>query len=464
MRILLVQTPNVIGTLLNLPGKEVPLSLLYLAAVARERSHEVRVLDLDLLGGVEPHLDQALSSFQPDWVGVSAYTTNVAHAADIAARVKQARPNTGTVLGGFHASALPERTLQEFPAFDFLVVGEGEHTLTELVERTAPPAEITGLAWRDGECVAVNERRPLLADLDTLPPPARDLVPLARYVPDPGNFYQLPSTGILYSRGCPYHCTFCSKSVFQNVIRYRRPAAVIDEMRDCGARWGVRDFRFEDEGPTLNIKRVRELCEAILTADLRVTWHCYSRVDTVDENDLRLMQRAGCYHVTYGIESGSPRTLQRIDKRLTLEQARHIVGVTKRLGLECKANFIIGFPWETREDIDQTLRFAFEISPDLATFNVFKPLPGSLLYDELAREGKLRHTRWSDYFATSETLLFESNFTEQEMKKILKRTILRFHLRPRFLAQRLRRLVRHPRRELQTIRIGLRIIAANLFR
>ena len=156
--------------------------------------------------------------------------------------------------------------------------------------------------------------------------------------------------------------------------------------------------------------------------------------------------------------------LERIDKRLSLEQARRIVATTKRLGLECKANFIIGFPWETRADIDQTIRFAFSISPDLATFNVFKPLPGSLLYDELEQAGKLRHTRWEDYFATGEALLFESNFTEPEMKRILKRTILRFHLRPRFIAQRLRRLVRHPRREIQTIWIGLRIIAANLFR
>lgn len=474
MRILLIQTPNVTGTLLNLPGKEVPLSLLYLAAVARAQGHEVRVLDLDFLGGIAPHLDRALSEFEPVLVGVSAYTTNVARAADIASRVKQARPQTTTVLGGFHASALPKRVLCEFPSFDFVIVGEGEYTLLDLAAaipviargriQDSPLPQIAGLAWRDGENIMVNERRPLIDDLDTLPFPARDLVPVARYVPDPGNFYHLPSTGILYSRGCPYHCTFCSKSVFQNVIRYRRPETVIDEMRECGARWGIRDFRFEDEGPTLNIKRVRELCEAILGAGLRVTWHCYSRVDSVEEDDLRLMQRAGCYHVTYGIESGSPRTLERIDKRLSLEQARRIVATTKRLGLECKANFIIGFPWETREDLDQTIRFAFDISPDLATFNVFKPLPGSSLYEELERAGKLRHTKWEDYFATSESLLFESNFTEPEMKRILKRTILRFHLRPRFIAQRLRRLARHPRRELQTIWIGLKIIAANLFR
>jgi radical SAM superfamily enzyme YgiQ (UPF0313 family) len=463
MRILLIQTPNVIGTLLNLPGKELPLSLLYLAAVAREAGHEVRVLDLDFLGGVAPHLEDAVRRQQPDLVGISAYTTNVARAGAIADRIKRARPETKIALGGFHASALPEATLAEFAALDFVVVGEGESTLIDLVaalENGGAAQSVPGLVTREG----AGPPRPLVDDLDTLPFPARDMLPLADYVPDPGSFYRLPTTSILYSRGCPFHCTFCSKSVFKDVIRYRDPMAVVEEMHACGRDFGVTDFRFVDEGPTVDRRKMVALCEAMLRVDLRVAWHTYSRVDSVEEDDLRLMQRAGCYHVTYGVESGSPRSLERIDKRLNLETARRTIATTKRLGIECKANFIIGFPWETRADIDQTLKFAFSTAPDLVTINVFKPLPGSRLYDGLAAEGKLRHTRWEDYFATSEHLLFESNFDEVEMKRLLKRAILGFHLRPRFLWQRLRRLVRHPRREFYTLYLGVKIIAANLFR
>lgn len=464
MRILLVQTPNVEGTLLNLPGKELPLSLLYLAAAARRQGHEVRVLDLDFLGRPAANLEKALAEFTPEWVGFSAYTTNVARAGALAEQTKRQRPAARTVLGGFHASALPERTLAEFPAFDFLIVGEGELTLGELVGGASAPRDIAGLAWRDGATIIVNPRRAPLPDLDAMPGPARDLLPVTKYVPDPGNFYRLPSTSILYSRGCPLKCTFCSKAVFQDTIRYRRPAAVVEEMQACGRDFGIRDFRFVDEGPTIQPARMRDLCEAMLAAKLRITWHTYSRADVVTEDDLRLMKRAGCYHVTFGIESGSERTLANIDKRLTLEKAAQAVALTKKLGLEAKANFIIGFPWETREDVDRTIRFAFALKPDLATFNVYKPLPGSRLYDELQRDGKLRHTRWEDYFATSEFLLFESNFTDAEMKRLLKRTILRFHLRPAFLWQRFRRLLRHPRRELATIRIGLKIVLANLFK
>jgi len=467
MRILIIQTPNVIGTLLNLPGKEIPLSLCYLAAYVRERGHQPYILDLDFYGGIEPYLSRTLQDFQPDLVGISSYTTNVARAAEIAASIKARLPDAPVLLGGFHASALPERTMREFPVFDLLAVGEGEQTITEVADRLEAGQSLSGIAGlmiRDGDDLPMGPPRPLTDDLDALPFPARDLLPVTKYIPDPGNFFRLPSTGILFSRGCPFHCTFCSKSVFKDTIRYRKPERVTAEMRECRDRWGITDFRFEDEGPTLNRKRMGELCETILAEQLDVTWNCFSRVDTIDESDLRLMKRAGCYHVTYGIESGSEQSLEKIDKRLTLDQARRIVAATKKLGIECKANFIIGFPWETQNDIDKTLRFAFAINPDLATFNVYKPLPGSRLYDQLDADGKLRHTRWEDYFATSEFLLFESNFTDDEMRRILKRTILRFHLRPRFVWQRFVRLLRHPRREALTIWYGLKIIAANLFR
>ncbi|MHA1568933.1 MAG: B12-binding domain-containing radical SAM protein, partial [Alphaproteobacteria bacterium] len=331
MRILLIQTPNIIGTLLNLPGKEVPLSLLYLAAFLRERGHEVRLLDLDFYRGVSPHLEEAVAEFDPELAGISAYTTNIVRAAEIAAKVKNLRPEIPTLLGGFHASALPEQTMREFPVFDMLAVSEGELTTAELAARLEAgksPAGVPGLTVREGDEFLLGPLRPLIEDLDSLPLPARDLLPITKYIPDPGNFFRLPSTAILFSRGCPYRCTFCSKSVFHDTIRYRRPEKLVEEMRLCGERWGIRDFRFEDEGPTLNKKRMRELSTAMIDADLDVTWNCFSRVDTVDEETIRLMQRAGCYHITYGVESGSERTLEKIDKRLSLEQARTIIALT----------------------------------------------------------------------------------------------------------------------------------------
>ena len=174
------------------------------------------------------------------------------------------------------------------------------------------------------------------------------------------------------------------------------------------------------------------------------------------------MKAAGCYHITYGIESSLPETLERICKKIDLEKAADTIRTTKRIGIECKANFILGFPWETAGDMRDVVAYAKRIAPDLVTFNLFKPLPGSILYDELAESGRLRHTSWEDYFTTSEGLLFDALYSEAEAKQILRRAVFSFYLRPGFVVQRFRRLVRHPARELTMIGRGIWILTREL--
>ena len=464
--ILLVQTPNIVGSFFNLPGKEVPLSLCSLAAYLKRRGWRCGILDLDFHNRISPLLEDTIRESRPGVLGISAYTTNIARAARLAGIAKGVDPAVATVIGGFHASALPDRTMREFPEFDVLVVGEGEHTLDEWLtrRRAGQGAEgIPGLVLRtDGGGCEKGEPRALIEDLDSLPFPDRSLVPVTRYVPDPGNYFRLPTTGILYSRGCPFRCTYCSKSVFGNRIRYRSEENFLAEVRELTARYGIRDLRLEDEGPTLNTGKMVSLCRAILAEGLDITWNCFSRVDTVDEAALRVMRDAGCYHVTYGVESSLPETLRRINKKIDLDQAVETVRTTMRLGIECKVNFILGFPWEGLEDVRSVVRFARKLSPDLATFNLFKPFPGSVLYDELDRSGRLRHTSWEDYFTTSGKILFDSPVPEEQLHRELKRAVFGFYLRPRFVLQRLRRLVRHPRREGATLAAGFSVLGKEL--
>jgi anaerobic magnesium-protoporphyrin IX monomethyl ester cyclase len=466
MRALLIQTPNTPGNLLHLPGKEVPLALCYLAASLREAGFpDVRILDLDFLGGVAPHLERAVADFAPDLVGITSYTHNVGLAAAVAADVKRLRPESVTVLGGFHASALPERTLREFPALDLLVFGEGERTIVDLARALSegkPAAGIAGIAVREDGGIRLGPPRPFIDPLDDLPFPDRGLVPVTRYVPDPGNYYRLPSTGILFSRGCPFHCAYCSKSVFLHRLRYRRVADFLAEVEDCGDRFGIRDFRLEDEGPTTNPARMRELCEGILARGLAISWHCFSRMDTVDGDLLALMKRAGCYHVTYGLESAIPETLERLGKRLRLDQAERAVALTRALGIECKVNFILGFPWETAADMRRTIRYAMRLAPDLVSFNAFKPLPGSVLFDQMERDGRLLSTHWEDYHVGGGAMPFAAAYAESDRRRLIRRGFLAFHLRPRYVLQRLRRLARHPRREARTIGGGLAILLRDL--
>ena len=462
MKILLVQTPNVPGQFFSLPGKEIPLAFCYMAAyLKRQGFDDVRILDLDFHGRVSPHLEDTLADFRPDLVGVTSYTTNVAIAGRIAETVKTTLPDAVTVIGGFHASALPERTLREFPGFDYLVFGEGEITFTEMASAIDGDGDLTaidGVAWREGDEVALGNPRPLIDPLDDLPLPDRSLVPVLEYIPDPGNYFRLPSTGILFSRGCPFRCTYCSKSVFFHSIRYREVGSFLDEVEECDRRFGIRDFRLEDEGPTANVKKMKALCEGILSRGLSITWNCFSRLDTVDRELLALMERAGCYHVTYGLESANRETLDRVRKKIDLARAEQVIRWTRELGIECKVNFIFGFPWETLEKMKNTIRYARRLSPDLVTFNIFKPYPGSTLYVEMERDGRLRHTKWEDYFGTSETLLFEAPFTESDLHRLIRSAIIGFYFRPRFILQRLLRLARSPGREASTLWRGLAVL------
>ena len=452
--ILLIQTPNVTGSFFNLSGREVPLSLCSIAAYLRDRDFRVALIDLDFTRQVDRDLERALSVHRPRFVGLSAYTPNIAVAGRIAETIKSRNPDISTIIGGFHASALPEETMREMPAFDYLAVGEGEQTLAELLSGD-PVENIAGLYSRNGSELHYPGPRPLIADLDTLPFPDRSLIPVTQYVPDPGNYFQLPSTGVLFSRGCPFRCTFCSKSVFGNRIRYRSTDNFLEEIKECIGRWGIRDFRLEDEAPTIKTDNVRNLSEAIIRQGIAITWSCFSRVDTVDAETLRLMMAAGCYHVTYGIESSLPETLERINKRIDIDQAEETVRMTKEIGIECKANFILGFPWEDADDMRKVVRYAKNLSPDLVTINLFKPLPGSALYNELKEQGKLRHTSWEDYFTTSEGLLFEAAYTEQEALSILRNAVFSFYFRPAYILQRFERVLMHPRREVGMLARGV---------
>ncbi|MDP8254189.1 MAG: radical SAM protein [Candidatus Alcyoniella australis] len=466
MQVLLVQPQAHEGELFNLPGKEIPLSILSIATYLRSQGIDARVLDLTLEPAPRAALSLALSG-EPSVVGVTSYTTNVALAHRVAQQVKAEQPQAVVVLGGFHASALPERTLEEFPAFDHAAVGEGEITLLETVQRVLAgedPTGVLGLYSRGEGGVVFSGPRPLIEDLDSLPIVDRRLIQNERYVPDPGNYHHLPSTGVIYSRGCPMKCAYCSKSVFEDTVRFRSVENFIQELQLCGELHGITDFRLYDEGPTIRRHKMVALCEGILSRGLRVSWNCFSRVDTVNRELLQLMARAGCYHVIYGVESGHRPTQERISKVLDIEQVVQVCETTRKLGIECKANYIIGFPWEDEQAIRQTLALTRKAATDLVSINLFKPFPGSRLYNEMSAAGQIKDVPWEAYFTTSSTEVFQGKVSPQRLKRILKRAWYGYYFRPRMIVRRLRRLLSNPRRELTMNLTGIRVLLANLFR
>ncbi len=431
------------------PGVELPLNLTSLAVYLERESVPCTLLDLRTVEAPEKALLETLERERPDIAGISAFSSEIVPAARIAGEIKKARPETRVVIGGDHATAEPEETLKGCPDFDYLVHGEGERTALELIRRlreSRPVGSLRGLALRQGTDVVINPGRALIRDLDSLPYSHRDKLDLSRYLPSPGtgNFLRLPSTGIMASRGCPYNCYYCSKGVWGTRIRFRSVENVLAEIEHCIERHGIRDFRFYDDALPLPAWDLKGFCRRIVEGRLDISWNCYSRVDLVAPDTLLLMKQAGCYHIKYGIEFGTERSLKNANKKSSLQQAREAVRLTRRAGIECKGNFILGIPGETEEECRATVRFAVELSPDLAAFYPFYPAPGSVYGERLKNEP-----------AFASTLM-----PEEKRERMARNAYRSFYLRPAFVGQRLRLLLRHPAREIRVLSSAARMMTA----
>jgi len=432
------------------PGVEFPVSLTYLAAALEQAGFDSDILDLRLERNATSALREKIHSHIPLVVGITASTAGLSNAAIIANQIKAIDHRIVTVIGGWHASALPEETLKNFPQFDYLIHGEGEVALINLVSCLAggsSPEACNGLAFRLDGTVKVNPREKLIANLDEIPFPARHKVAIRRYRPNPGtrNYLRLPSTGVLVGRGCPYNCLFCYKGVWGRGIRFRSPQNVLEEIQECIGKYGIKDFRFYDDTVTFPRWDLKALCEAIIDQKLNISWNCWSRVNDVDEDKLRLMKAAGCYHIKYGIEFGTEKALKLSRKGASLEQARGAVALTKKVGIECKGSFIFGIPGETIEDCRKTIDFALEISPHFATFYAFDPVPGSPFHQQVVH-GKIDPARDMLPVEITQGLANEAYGI--------------FYFRLTFIFQRLKALFQDPKREVAMLLNGALMAAS----
>ncbi len=449
MKILLVQPHQGVHVKKSVfdPGVEAPLNLAYLAAYLDREEIPNDILDMRISDAPYDGLAATLSEQKPDIVGISSCTSEYGNTQEVARRVKANNKDCLVILGGHHASALPEDVLNESPEIDLVVHGEGEETLTELIrmrESGKDTAGVRGTAYRDGEKVVIIERRPQIESLDSLPFPARHRLDLDKYTPNPGtgNYMQLPTTGIMASRGCPYQCRYCSKCVWKSSIRFRSIENLLEEIELCIEEYGIKDFRFYDDALTLPKWDIQRFCDLIAEKKLGITWNCYSRVNNITEEKLIAMKKGGCYHIKYGIEFGTEKALKITNKGATLDMARNAVRLTKKVGIECKGNFVMGVPGETEEDCKQTVAFAKELSPDLAAFYPFYLIPGSAF-----------HTRKLEGDTSIDDVL-----PLEVTERLRNKAYLSFYFRLPYIMQRLGRLVKNPKRELKVTINGVSML------
>jgi len=431
-----------------------PLGLAYLAAMLERAGHTVRIYDAVAEDeSLETVLDQALSAGRPyDLVGVTAVTPLIKEAWAVAALAKQR--GAATVLGGPHPTILPDESLAH-PEVDMVVRGEGEEAIVEIAEALESSkfqvpssksfAGILGLSYKNerGQIVH-NPARPLRTDLDSLPFPAHHLFQVERY----SNLQPLTdgqqknprAFTIMTSRGCPYSCIYCSKAVEGKVWRPRSVASVVAEWR-----WLTEDMRATEIGVAddvfnIRLDRAKDICQALIAERLtKVPWITIHgiRADHTDLELFQLMKRSGCRRVGFGVESGNQRVLDGLKKHQSIDDVRTAFRLARQAGLQTMGFFMFGLPGENEAAMDDTIRLALELDPDMANFMITSPFPGTELYDLVLREGRLFSHDWADFAIHEDHARYEiGEVTAELVVRKWHEAYRRFYLRPGRLARK----------------------------
>jgi radical SAM superfamily enzyme YgiQ (UPF0313 family) len=413
-----------------------PLGLAYLASACREAGHEVRIVDANAEGLHDGDAAAEALRGGADVVGITATTPTVRQAGRIAQAVKRDRPDVPVLVGGPHTTALPARTLAELPAVDAVARGEGERALPAFLAALGrggleAAAGLPGFAvrLRDGT-VADGGPAPVEGDMDSLPPPARDLLPMRRYRTVDSDAF----TTMLAMRGCPCACVYCAvPHAAGRKLRHRSPAAVAAEMADVRDRFGVDLVSFVDDTFTWDRDWVEAFCEAVRSAELPRTlrWICLTRADRVDEPLLRAMRAAGCVRVEMGIESGSEKG--RAYLRKGLEPGAVIEGfrAARAAGLSTMGFAILNIPGETAADVEATFDLVRRADPDFLQVSFLTPLPGTRLWDDAQARGAIATEDWERYRFLNDVVLRNDLLTETEVRAQYLSFVRRFYLRPR---------------------------------
>lgn len=412
------------------------LSLAMIAGALKEDGVKVKIVDL-MLSSAEAASDitaRSIRDFGPDIVGVTATTPLFYESCRISDIAKSISKDIMTIIGGPHASSLPEGSLAE-SSFDLSVAGEGERAIRDIV-KGLPVDKIAGVYGRD-----IQPKGPHKTDdipIDELPMPALELFDAKEYVCSRVIARRNPVGPIEMSRGCVFNCSFCNKSVHGRKFKIKSPARIIDELLQL-KQLGYREFHVLDDQFTTDIAKAKAICEEMIRKDIAMTWNLRTgiRVDTIDEEFLRLAKRAGCYQVGIGFESGSQECLDAVGKGIKKEQAVRASRMIRDSGIEIAGFFMFGLPGETLESMRETIDFAIELDPDYAKATILVPFPGTRIYDEFESKHLIKTRDWSLYNFHNPSQIYEHPTLEWDL---LNKYYDLFHKRFYF---RLKYLIRH---------------------
>ena len=405
-----------------------PLGLGYIAAYLKAHGVSVQLVDCTFL--CEEEALERIRRSRPRIIGVQVMFSM----KEKAVRFAQLLRNDCELLvaGGPLPTSNPEMFLS---SFDVVVVGEGEQTMLELVravEDGAGLAGVSGIAFKDEGGVRFTGARGFIEDLDGVPFPSRDMFDNQAYKRYYSRRFGYTTTSVMSSRGCPFHCDFCSRPVFGNRFRSRTAANVAEEVEEV-RRLGYERVWFADDCFTLDKKRLLSICDELVRRRARVGWECLSRVDTVDSEVAERMKQAGCVRVFFGIESGNDSVLRIMRKQATVKQARYAVDVFKKVGVQTGAFFILGYPGEDDGTVLDTVDFASSLPLDYLSFTFPYPIPGTPLFERV--KDRMVSEDWKEpegFHLVKHKLLFRSQFSETKLKFAVFKGMAQFYARKYF--------------------------------
>ncbi|MDP8236341.1 MAG: radical SAM protein [Candidatus Erginobacter occultus] len=447
MKVLLVNPPRENDLTGNNPalidearGFNPPLGLLYLAGYLEEKtSHQVEICDAQVEELSYPALKARIRKSSPDLVGLTAMTFTLLDVVKSARLVKEIDPSLSVVVGGVHAFLYPEETVN-LPEIDYVLSGEGEESFALLLDRLENRGDldtVPGLIYLKDGRVQSSPSPPLCADLDALPFPARRLTPYGKYSSVMAR--RQPITTMFTSRGCPFRCSFCARPHLGKQFRYRSAENVVDEMEEC-VGLGIREFLIYDDTFTVNRDRAIAVAEEIILRELKIGWDIRARVDCVDREMLKILKVAGCERIHYGVEAGTEKILKVLNKGITLDKARETIALTRKIGIETLAYFMIGSPTETRADILETIRFALELKPDFVHATILCPFPGTAIYEQGLSEGVFPRDHWREFAANPapgfSPPYWNEILSDVELQELLQLAYKKFYTRPSYLLKK----------------------------
>ncbi|MFC1753814.1 B12-binding domain-containing radical SAM protein [Thermoproteota archaeon] len=384
IKTLLINTP----TRTDIPSGDFPLGIGYIAAVLNKNKLPFEVLDIDAYRYSKKEVTKRLKEMECDVIGIGGIVTSYKYTKWLIKTAKKVKPGVKVIVGGHLGTSIPDLLFKNSKV-DFIVMGDGEDTIVDLIRNIDNPKHVKGICYRHGRKIIRNSPRQPIENLDSIPFPAYEMFPTEKYVSTSMLSIETNSNprsiGIVTHRGCPFRCIFCHNP--NQKIRSRSPENIIKEVKFLKNKYDINFVHFADELFVINKKWVLRLCELMKKEKIRIAWSCMCRVNLVDESLLRKMKSSGCVYVGFGIESASQKMLDAMKKDCTVEQQKNAIRVTRKLGFNTYPTFIIGTPGETEETVMESVEFCkeFGLMPE---FFYMTPFPNTELY-HIAMKKKL---------------------------------------------------------------------------